>query len=58
LVEATEFVKTVEKRTGLKIGCLEEIALFQNWISKKQISDNITDMKGEYYDYVRQIIQK
>ncbi|TDS64320.1 glucose-1-phosphate thymidylyltransferase RfbA [Myroides indicus] len=58
LVEATEFVKTVEKRTGLKIGCLEEIALFQNWVSKKQISDNIADMKGEYYDYIRQITLK
>lgn len=58
LVEATEFVKTVEKRTGLKIGCLEEISLLQNWVSPQQISDNIMHLKGEYYDYVRQIIQK
>lgn len=58
LVEATEFVKTVEKRTGLKIGCLEEIALFQNWVSAQVICDNIKNLKGEYYDYIKQIVQK
>ena len=37
LTEATEFVKVVEKRTSLKIACLEEIALTFNWITKEDI---------------------
>lgn len=37
LTEATEFVKAVEKRTGLKIACLEEIAFRMGYISKKEL---------------------
>lgn len=37
LTEATEFVKTIEKRTGLKIGCLEEIAYRKGYINKEQL---------------------
>ena len=56
LTEATEFVKVVEKRTGLKVGCLEEIALHYNWISKEQLKSNISISKGDYYEYLRKII--
>lgn len=38
LTEATEFVKTIEKRTGLKIGCIEEVAYRKGFI-------NLTDLK-------------
>ena len=37
LVEASIFVNTIEKRQGLKIGCLEEIALQKKWISKEKV---------------------
>ncbi|WP_442844793.1 glucose-1-phosphate thymidylyltransferase RfbA [Leeuwenhoekiella sp. H156] len=37
LTEATEFVKAVEKRTGLKIACIEEIAYRMKYIDKKQL---------------------
>jgi glucose-1-phosphate thymidylyltransferase len=37
LTEATEFVKAVEKRTSLKIACLEEIALRKGYIDKSQL---------------------
>ena len=37
LLEASQFIRTIEKRQGLKIACLEEIALNNNWIDKKQI---------------------
>ncbi|MGG5507579.1 MULTISPECIES: glucose-1-phosphate thymidylyltransferase RfbA [unclassified Myroides] len=57
LVEATEFVKTVEKRTGLKIACLEEIALYKKWISIETLTHHITPFKGEYYDYIRENIR-
>ena len=55
LSEATEFVKVVEKRTGLKIACLEEIALNYNWVSKESLNKNIENFKGGYYDYLRRI---
>lgn len=57
LTEATEFVKAVEKRTGLKIACLEEIALGSHWISKENIEQQIVGMKGEYFAYLRQIVE-
>jgi glucose-1-phosphate thymidylyltransferase len=52
LTEATEFVKAVEKRTGLKIACLEEIAINYNWISKTKVKENIKGLKGDYYKYI------
>ncbi len=58
LSEATEFVKAVEKRTALKIGCVEEIALSYNWISKDILSKSIENKKGNYYEYLRKIIKQ
>ncbi|WP_425077414.1 glucose-1-phosphate thymidylyltransferase RfbA [Psychroserpens sp. S379A] len=56
LTEATEFVKAVEKRTGLKIACLEEIALSYNWIAKEVLANKVKSLKGDYYDYLKAII--
>jgi glucose-1-phosphate thymidylyltransferase len=56
LTEATEFVKAVEKRTGLKIACLEEIALRFNWIDKKELNERIAGMKGNYFDYIKSLL--
>jgi|TARA_B110000240_G_scaffold107657_1_gene121207 glucose-1-phosphate thymidylyltransferase len=56
LMGASEFVKAVELRTGLKIACLEEIALNYNWIDKNKIDQNILDLKGDYYSYIKKII--
>lgn len=55
LTEATEFVKAVEKRTGLKIACLEEIALRYKWINQKQLQNQVGGMKGEYFSYLKRI---
>ena len=55
LTEATEFVKAVEKRTGLKIACLEEIALNYGWISKEKIIQEVQNLKGDYYEYLKNI---
>lgn len=57
LTEATEFVKAVEKRTGLKIACLEEIALKLKWIDKVSILQMNENAKGEYYNYLRKIVK-
>ena len=58
LTEATEFVKAVEKRTGLKIACLEEIAVRYDWIVKEEVLKNIKHLKGEYFEYLKTIILK
>lgn len=58
LTEATEFVKAVEKRTGLKIACLEEIAINYSWVTKVSIANEIENLKGDYYDYLKAIISK
>lgn len=58
LTEATEFVKAVEKRTGLKIACLEEIAINYGWISKSELIEKISNLKGDYYTYLKKIILK
>lgn len=58
LTEATEFVKAVEKRTDLKIACLEEIALNYKWITKDSIAKQVKNLKGGYFDYLKKIISK
>jgi glucose-1-phosphate thymidylyltransferase len=50
---ATNFVSAVENRQGLKIACLEEIALKKGWINKKNIHDSIKFYgKYEYSKYL------
>lgn len=56
LSEATEFVKAIEKRTGLKIACIEEVAYIQKWITKKELQAQVEGMKGNYYDYIKRFI--
>ena len=56
LTEATEFVKAVEKRTGLKIACLEEIALNYDWIDKDQLRNRVNGLKGDYYSYLQNLL--
>lgn len=58
LTEATEFVKAVEKRTGLKIGCLEEIALRYEWLSSDRLQKDIKGKKGNYYVYLEQLMTR
>lgn len=55
LTEATEFVKAVEKRTGLKIACIEEIAINYNWIDRKKVFEDVKDLKGDYFQYLKKI---
>jgi len=57
LLEASMFIKTIEKRQGLKIGCIEETAYKMGFISKKQLK-NLADKMPEnsYSEYLRQLI--
>ena len=58
LTEATEFVKAIEKRTSLKIACLEEIALRMGYINKTKIKELIKDKKGDYFDYLKNLLNR
>jgi glucose-1-phosphate thymidylyltransferase len=57
LLEASTYIAIVEKRTGLKIACLEEIAYLNNWIDRDHIKEIIgTNSKNSYYSYLEKII--
>jgi glucose-1-phosphate thymidylyltransferase len=51
LAEATEFVKVVEKRTSLKIACIEEIGLRMGYITSEQYKELIVDLGKSSYGY-------
>lgn len=58
LLEASHFVDTIEKRQGIKIGCLEEAAYKNQWISKKQLKKISQEMKNTSYGkYLERIIK-
>ena len=58
LLEAGEFVRTVEKRQGLKIGCPEEIAYRKGWIDDAQLRDYIEPLlKTEYGQYLLRLMK-
>jgi len=57
LLEASHFVQTVEKRQGLKIACLEEIALANGWMNSEQVSQSADAMgSSTYADYLRTLL--
>jgi len=58
LVEAGTFVQTIEKRQGLKIACLEEIAYRMGFIDRAGLERLLDGAKSEYYDYVRSILEE
>ena len=58
LVEASQFVMTMEHRQGLKIACLEEIAWRKKWITAEQVMGSARKMCGtSYASYLEKIIQ-
>ncbi len=57
LLEASMFVQTIEKRQGLKVACLEEIAYNQGWISNEQLMEQIKPLaKTGYGQYLQRLI--
>lgn len=52
LIDASVFIKTIEDRQGLKIGCIEEIAYRKGYISKEQLLDIAKDYRTEYGEYL------
>lgn len=59
LYEASTFIECIEKRQGLKIGCLEEIAFRKGWITKEQLAETAQPMiKNEYGQYLLRLIEE
>lgn len=58
LIDASQFVHTIEKRQGLKIACLEEISWRKGWISSQQLLDEAKLLsKTEYGQYLLRMIE-
>ena len=57
LYEASQFIKVVEERTGLKIACLEEIALHNGFISPDGLRAHLSKLgPSRYADYVKRVV--
>ncbi|MGH7997094.1 MAG: glucose-1-phosphate thymidylyltransferase RfbA [Opitutaceae bacterium] len=57
LMDAAQFVQVIEKRQGLKIACLEEIAWRQGWIDRRGLEANIAKQgKSAYGSYLRRLL--
>ncbi len=58
LLEAGQFVETLERRTGLKIACLEEIAYQKGWIAPSQLEKVIGQLsKNQYGNYLKKLLE-
>ena len=59
LLEAGQFVYTIEKRQSLKVACLEEIGFHQGWISKEQLTESAESLKKtEYGEYLYKLLEE
>lgn len=53
LLQAAEYVRTLEARQGVRVGCLEEIAFQQNWISRDMLLEHAVEFpKNPYCQYL------
>lgn len=59
LLEAAQFVETIEKRQGYKVACLEEIALNNGWLSKERVLEIGQSMsKNDYGQYLISLVDE
>ncbi|HFF8455300.1 TPA: sugar phosphate nucleotidyltransferase, partial [Serratia marcescens] len=57
LIEASQFIHTIEKRQGFKVACLEEIAYRKGWLSREQVAEEARLLgKTLYGQYLSQLI--
>ncbi len=53
---ASNYIRTIEERQGLKIACLEEIAFLNNFINENQLKKHIQKLPKDYANYLRRLI--
>lgn len=58
LLEAAQFVETIEKRQGYKIACLEEIGYNQGWLSRQMLEQQAQELrKNSYGEYLNDLLR-
>ena len=58
MLEAANFIHTIETRQGLQVACLEEIAFENNWLTADELRNNIKDMlKTDYGQYLMRLAE-
>jgi len=57
LIDASIFIKTVEERQGLKIGCIEEVAYRMKYIDSRQLLKIADSINTNYGEYLREILK-
>jgi len=59
LLEASNFIEAIESRQGLKIGCIEEVALHMGYIDAAQLEQIINETPAsQYRDYLQRVLQE
>jgi glucose-1-phosphate thymidylyltransferase len=57
LLEASNFIATIQKRQGMYVSCIEEIAFANKWISVSELKNLATMYKTEYGEYLNFIAE-
>ena len=57
LLEASSFIETIERRQGLKVACLEEIAYYKKFIDNEQLTKLANNYKNNYKDYLLKLVR-
>jgi len=55
LLQASNFIQTIEERQGLKVACLEEVAFRKGFIDARRLRELAQRMKNPYGDYLREL---
>ena len=59
MLDAANFIRTIETRQGLQVACLQEIAMENGWMTKAQVRDSIHDLlKTEYGQYLLKLSEE
>ena len=58
LIQAADFVQTIEQRQGLKIACLEEVAYHKGFIEEDQLRQLADEIGNEYGQYLKSLISR
>ena len=59
MLDAANFIRTIESRKGLQVACLQEIAYNNGWMTREEVRESIQDMmKTEYGQYLARLIEE